>query len=371
MQLPLKDLLILEFGQNLSAPLTGLRLADMGARVIKVELTRNGSGPLNQSAANFLHNQALNRNKESVLINTDLKSGRMLLQNLVKKAQVLLHNHPNNYMEAFGLDYQSAQQINPTLIYGCISGYGTNTPWKQLPDVDSLLQSLSGLAFTTGNYTDHPMPFGAAIADKLSSAQLVQGIMAAMIRRQKTGKGALVEISLLESLLDFQFELLTTYYSCGQVPVRSNINNGHSLLSAPYGIYATSNGFIAIAMVDLQKLGKAIACTELMHFTTGDAFIKRDEIKVILSEHLKQKPTDFWLKQMHKEDLWTMEVLSWQQLVQHPAYKCLQMEQQLDFDGQSVVTTRSPIRFGGQKIYSNKPAPFVGEHTELIANQFA
>ena len=119
-----------------------------------------------------------------------------------------------------------------------------------------------------------PVPFGIAIADILSGAQLVQGILAALIQATEKGIGALIEISLMESLLDFQFELLTTYYTNNQQPQRSNSNNGHPLLSAPYGIYRTSDGYIALAMMDIQDLAKAIDCKCWMIFLMNRHLLK-------------------------------------------------------------------------------------------------
>jgi crotonobetainyl-CoA:carnitine CoA-transferase CaiB-like acyl-CoA transferase len=130
------------------------------------------------------------------------------------------------------------------------------------------------------------VPFGLSVADILSGAQLVQGILAALIRKQKTGKGALIEISLLESLLDFQFELLTTYYATDVLPQRSGYNNAHPLLSAPYGIYKTTDGYLALAMMDLAILADAVQCSALHSFAADEAFVKRDEIMMLTAAHL-------------------------------------------------------------------------------------
>src|SRR6187399_148439 len=137
-------------------------------------------------------------------------------------------------MKKTGLDYESVKKINPLLVYAEISGYGKEGPWKNKPGQDLLLQSITGLAYTTGNAGEQPMPFGIAIADILAGAQLTQGILAAATSRQLTGQGALIEISLFEALLDFQFELLTTFFASNRQPQRGSINSGHTLLSAPY-----------------------------------------------------------------------------------------------------------------------------------------
>lgn len=375
-RLPLQGLLVLEFSQYLSGPVAGLRLADLGARVIKIERPQGGDAGRRLSIKNLWTDDSsllfhtINRNKES--FTADLKNPEDLavVKKLIEKADVLTHNFRPGIMEKIGLGYPEVKRINPRIIYGAISGYGKEGPWKNRPGQDLLLQSMSGLAYTTGNAKDNPMPFGLAIADNLCGSQLVQGILGALIRRHKTGTGALIEISLLESLLDFQFELLTTYHSSGKLPKRSRVNNGHPLLHAPYGIYTTSDGHIAIAMVDIKQLGKTIGCRELQAFDQKDAFSLRDEIKSILAKHLLTQSSAFWLEKLHANDLWAMEVLDWQRLTKQEAYECLQMEQTIQTThGKTITTTRCPIRINGERIVSPKPAPQLGEDNEKIVKE--
>ena len=233
-----------------------------------------------------------------------------------------------------------------------------------------MLQSISGLTFTSGNRADNPTPFGLSIADMLCGAQLVQGILAALIRRHKTGKGALVEVSLLESLLDMQFELLTTFYAGSAGLQRSAVSNGSPLLGAPYGIYKTNDGYIAIAMVKISDLAKAIHCDALAAYTQQDSFVKRDEIKSVLAAHLLTKSSAYWLEKMHLQDLWAMEVMDWQTLVTRDGYKHIEMEQELVLkDNRKIITTRCPVRINGQKLLSGKPAPQLGADTARIGQE--
>lgn len=374
-RLPLQGLLVLEFSQYLSGPSAGLRLADLGARVIKVERPQGGDAGRRLSIKNLWTDDSsllfhtINRNKESFTADLKNPEDLALVKKLLEKADVLTHNFRPGVMEKVGLGYSEVIKLNPRIIYGAISGYGKEGPWKNRPGQDLLLQSMSGLAYTTGNAKDNPMPFGLAIADNLCGSQLVQGILSALIRRHKTGTGALIEISLLESLLDFQFELLTTYHSSGKLPKRSKVSNGHPLLNAPYGIYATTDGHIAIAMVDIIQLGKAIGCNELMAYDQKVAFSLRDEIKAVLAKHLLTQSSAYWLQKLHAQDLWAMEVLDWKRLTEKDAYTCLQMEQTITTRGKNITTTRCPIRINGERIFSPKPAPQLGEHTEKIKNE--
>ena len=376
-KLPLNGLTILEFSQYLSGPSAGLRLADLGARVIKIERPDVGDACRRLSIKNLwvegdsLLFHTINRNKES--FTADLKSpeDRETIKKLIAQADVMTHNFRPGVMESFGLDYASVGVLNPRIVYGAISGYGKEGPWKDRPGQDLLLQSMSGLAYMTGNEKDNPMPFGLSIADSICGAQLVQGILAALVRRQKTGKGALVEVSLMESLLDFQFEFLTTYHSSGQLPRRSKFNNGNPLLSAPYGIYATADGHIAIAMVNIPQLSRAIASESLAGYSQEQAFSHRDEIKNLLSQHLVGQPTAYWLERLHAEDMWAMEVLDWKSLTAHEGYTVLEMEQAVSTRrGKSILTTRCPIRIDGERLFSGKPAPALGQDNEKIVMEF-
>ncbi len=372
MELPLKDVIVLEFSQYLSGPSAGLRLADLGARVIKIE--KPGSGDAGRKLSikdlwvdgNSLLFHTINRNKESYA--ADLKDPQDLadIRMIIEKADVMIHNFRPGVMEKIGLDYASVQQLNPMMIYAAISGYGAEGPWKDRPGQDLLLQSMTGLAYTTGNGSKGPVPFGIAIADILCGAQLVQGILGGLIRRQKRKTGALIEISLLESLLDFQFELLTTYYTSNKQPERSYINNGHPLLSAPYGIYATADGHLALAMMDITVLAKAIRCEALYPFSASQAFTARDEIKDILVKHIAGQATAYWLERLQQQGLWAMEVFDWEKMMQHEAYKKLGMEQRIQTAGKTILTTRCPIRINGRQLFSAVPAPQVGEHNKKI-----
>jgi CoA:oxalate CoA-transferase len=374
-ELPLKGIMVLEFSQYLSGPSAGLRLADLGARVIKIE--RPGVGEAGRKLAikdlwvddNSLLFHTINRNKESFTANLKDKDDLDIIKKLIAKADVLIHNFRPEVMGRNGLDYSAVKAINPRLIYAEVSGYGKKGPWKDKPGQDLLLQSMTGLAYTTGNGNNGPVPFGISIADIMAGSQLVQGILGGLIRRHKTGEGALIEVSLMESLLDFQFELLTTYYTTRQQPQRSKVANGQPLLSAPYGIYDTADGHIAIAMMDIHILADTIGCNELKNFSKEEAFSRRDEIKTVLATHLLKQSTDYWLGLLQDAGLWSMHVLNWEEMTNEAAYQSLGMEQTIKVGEKEITTTRCPIRINGKRLVSGRPAPGVGEHNDLIKEE--
>jgi len=376
MELPLKGLMVLEFSQYLSGPSAALRLADLGARVIKIEKPTGGDAGRKLAIKNLWADDSsllfhtINRNKES--FTADLKNADdiIIIKKLIKKADVLIHNFRPGVMDKLGLGYTTAKEINPRLIYAKISGYGKEGPWKNKPGQDLLLQALTGLAYTTGNGDNGPVPFGIAVGDILCGAQLVQGIIAALIRRQKTGTGALIEVSLMESLLDFQFELLTTYFTNNKQPQRSMINNGHPLLSAPYGLYKTTDGYIALAMMDVHELAEAIKCKELKNFSKDEVFAKRDEIKKLLAECFVNGSSSYWIGKLHESGLWAIEVFDWEQMMGHEAYRSLQMEQTLNISDRKIMTTRCPIKINRERLYADKAAPKLGEHNKQVMEEF-
>jgi crotonobetainyl-CoA:carnitine CoA-transferase CaiB-like acyl-CoA transferase len=377
---PLSGLVVLDFSQFLAGPSAALRLADLGARVIKIERPKGGDLCRQLSLKNlFIDGDSLlfhtiNRNKESYA--ADLKDSGDVerVKKLIAQADVMIENFRPGIMERLGLDYPSVKEINPRIVYGSITGYGEEGPWKDKPGQDLLVQSLSGLAWLNGDAGRPPVPMGLAVADMFTGSHLVQGILAALIRRSKTGQGGKVNVSLIESVLDFQFEVLTTHLNDGgQLPVRSSVHNAHAYLAAPYGIYETKDGFIALAMGSVVRLGELLQCEPLESYKVPSSwFEKRDEIKQIIAGHLKDKTTREWINRLEPNGYWCSDVLNWEQLFAHKGFQVLEMIQEnARPDGQSVKTMRCPIRIDGKRLFSPKGAPRIGEHNGAIDFEFS
>lgn len=376
MQKPLKDIVVLEFSQYLSGPVAGLRLADLGARVIKIERPDGGDACRKLVIKNlWLEDNSLlfhtiNRNKESFTVDLKDIEGLNLVKELIKTADVLTHNFRPGTMDKIGLNFEQVHVLNPAIIYLEISGYGNKGPWRSKPGQDLLIQAMSGLTFSTGNKNNNPMPFGLSIADYLCGNQAVQGVLAALLRRQKTNKGALIQLSLLESIIDFQFEFFTTYFLSNQQHQRSEINNGHALLSAPYGIYQTADGYIAVAMMPIEKIAAVIGCSALSAYRSNNAFEKRDEIKSKLIVHFLTAGSQYWLEKMEAADLWVMPVLDWHQLQQTEAFQQLRLSQRIKVGRiHQIATTRCPIRINGEQLLSDRPAPVLSANTAQIIEE--
>jgi crotonobetainyl-CoA:carnitine CoA-transferase CaiB-like acyl-CoA transferase len=225
----------------------------------------------------------------------------------------------------------------------------------------------------SGDEGDPPTPMSLAIADMLAGHNLCEGILACLVRRGVTGRGGMVETSLIEALLDFQFEVLTTHLNDGRRPPRrSAFRNAHAYLAAPYGVYDTSNGYLALAMTHLPTLGKLLDLPALQESSDqADGFRRRDEIKQIIAQRLKEHSTEHWLEILNAVDIWCAEVLDWPELFASQAFEQLAMVQTLrDGRGIEIFTTRLPIRLDGSLLTSERLAPRVGQHTEAIQSEF-
>lgn len=380
-ELPLTGLVVVDLSQFLSGPYCSLRLMDLGARVIKIE--RPDGGDLSRRLylsdteiggdSTIFH--AINRAKESLAIDLKDEADIAALRKLIGKADVLIQNFRPGVIQRLGLDYESVSRINPRLVYASISGYGEEGPWVKRPGQDLLAQSRSGVMWLNGDEGQGPVPFGLAIGDMLAGAAAAQGILAALVRRGVTGRGSHVETSLLEALVDFQFEVLTTYLNDGRrLPKRSGFRSAHAYLAAPYGVYPASDGYLAIAMTPIPRLADLLELEALAPYRDDPTswFTARDPIKAIIAERIATRTIDEWLAVLEPADIWCAKVLDWNELLDSEGFKALDMLQTVTrADGVSILTTRSPLRVDGKRAAVAAAAPRIGEHNAAIRAEFA
>ena len=381
-ELPLDGILVLDFSQFLAGPVAAMRLADLGARVIKIE--RPNGGDIGRTLAfagletdgDTLSFHIMNRNKESFA--ADLKNSESLTEvwKLVEKADVIIQNFRPGVIERLGLGYEAVKKVNPNIVYGSATGYGSIGPFKDRPGQDLLAQSISGLPWLNGSAGDPPIPMGLAIADIFTSTHLAHGVTALLLRRERTGMGGLVESSLLEAMLDLQFELISAnLFDPNVIVKRGARNSAHAFLPAPYGLYETQSGYLAIAMTPIPQLGNLLGLDLSAYEDPKSWWSDQEVIMEALSSKLKLHTTDYWLDILDSADIWCAPVLSLPELVSHEGFKALDMTQETKRTGNdgseiSVWTTRSPMRIDGRPVKSTKGAPHVGEDTEKIRAEF-
>ena len=378
-ELPLDGILVLDFSQFLAGPVAAMRLADLGARVIKIE--RPVTGDIGRTLAfaglesdgDTLSFHIMNRNKESFAADLKSESDKAEVWELIKKADVIVQNFRPGVIERLGFGYEDVKKVNPRIVYASATGYGSSGPWKDRPGQDLLAQSISGFPWLNGSKDMPPIPVGIAVADIFTSVHIAHGVTALLLRRERTGMGGLVESSLIESMLDLQFELLSAHMFDDSVEVnRGAKNSAHAFLPAPYGLYSTSDGYIAIAMNPIPKIGEILGIDFSMYENPDTWWSHQEEIMSILTKKLATNTTEHWLAILDSADVWCAPVLTLPELVHHEGFQELNMLQETKrnskaSDGEILITTtRSPLRFDGRTLTSTKGAPHVGENTEEI-----
>ncbi|WP_179381656.1 CaiB/BaiF CoA transferase family protein [Jannaschia marina] len=372
--MPLDGLRVLDFAQFLAGPVAALRLADLGAEVIKVE--RPQGGDLCRSMV--VNNQRLdgdslvfhtfNRGKKSVA--ADLKDPADLarVRSLIETADVMIHNFRPGVMDRIGLGYDAVRALNPRIVYGAVSGYGTTGPWRDRPGQDLLVQSLSGIAWLSGNDGDGPVPTGYAMLDLATAANLVQGILACIVRRGVTGEGGLVEVDLLSSAIDMTFEQFTCFLNDDRLqPRRHEAGNANPYQPAPYGIYKASDGYFALAMTPLARVAELFDAPAIAAFEQSDAFARLDEIKAIVARVCAERPVQHWLDVLEPAGVWCAPVLDWPAFAASDGFAALDPVQTIrTATGAEAETTRCPIRLDGTVLRGSLAGPRLGADTETI-----
>jgi crotonobetainyl-CoA:carnitine CoA-transferase CaiB-like acyl-CoA transferase len=233
---------------------------------------------------------------------------------------------------------------------------------------------MSGAMWLNGSRDDGPVPFGLPVADMIAGHIATEGILAGLVQRAVTGRGTHVETSLLEAMVDLQFEVLTTYLNDGRrAPSRAAENGAHAYLAAPYGVYATTDGWLALAMTPLEQLAPLLDLPRDLALAAGDpaAFQRRDELKALIAAKLAAKPSAAWLDLLRPHDIWCAPVQHWHELLDAPSFRALEMISQGSSEtGGPLALIRAPCRLNGQRPESARGAPRLGEHNAQIAQEF-
>lgn len=373
--MPLKGLTVVDLSLFLAGPYAALRLQDLGARVIKIERPdggdpcRNLYKTKNAEVSTLFH--AINRGKESVALDLKNPADLQAALQLLDRADVVIQNYRPGVADRLGLGHQAISARNPRIVYASISGYGAEGEWAGLPGQDLLAQARSGFMWLNGNAGDPPTPTGLALADIYTGALAAQGVLAGLVGRGQTGKGCLVETSLFEAMLDMQFEMLADYLNHGrEMPQRSAVANANVNAPPPYGVYATSDGYLALAMTPLERLAELLGIEGDIDETLLGRGRERDNFKSAILDKVAQKTTDEWLEILEPEGIWCAPVLNWEQMLETPQLKSLNMLQSLERSNGSLFhTTALPITFNGTRPVGQSGAPSLGEHTDAVLSE--
>ncbi|MCI8984617.1 MAG: CoA transferase [Lachnospiraceae bacterium] len=372
----LQNLTVLDLTRVVSAPYAASVLGDFGANVIKIEMPGSGDdargyGPYENGESMYYAN--LNRNKRGITLNLKTQEGKDILKSLVKEADILLENYRPGVMDKLGLGYDVLKEINPGLIYGALSGFGSYGPYSQRPGYDIISQGMGGLMSVTGAKGGEPTRSGNAMGDILGGMNLVIGVLMAVNARNMTGVGQRIDVSLVDSVVASLENAYIRYFKSGELPVR----NGNAYASiAPYDTYRAKDGRVIIACGN-QKLYERL-CNEVLDMAwmiTDERFLNvplrvaNNEIqKQYIEEWTMQYTVDEIVEKVLAKGIPAAPIFNVKQITEdeHIA-KAREMFIEIDHPtiGRMKVNG-SPIKLMDMMPRINCPAPTLGQHNEEI-----
>ena len=361
---------VLDLTRVRAGPTCVRQLADWGANVIKVELpTTDDKGQLGgpRAGSDF---QNLHRNKRAITLNLKLPEGVEIFQRLVAKADVVVENYRPDVKHRLGIDYESLKPLNRGLIYASISGFGQDGPYAKRPGFDQIAQGMGGLMSITGEPGKGPMRVGIPVADLTAGIFCAQGILLALIERERSGEGQWVQTSLLQAqtfMLDFQ---ASRWLMDGEVAPQAGNNHPTSI---PTGVFETSDGHINIASAGqaiYRRLVDVLADDAMLHDDYADAPSRsknRDALNALINNHTRKKSSAEWIDILNKAGIPCGEINSIDQVFASPQIKHLGMAQDV------ISQERGPTQLVGQPVTLSRtdsaikhPPPTLGQHTDEV-----
>jgi len=372
---PLDGITVLDLTRVLSGPYCTMLLADMGARVIKLEQPGKGDdtrawGPpfLEGESAYFL---SINRNKESVTLDFKQPEGRAVLDRLIAKSDVLVENFRPGTLARLGLDYQTLAAKHPRLIYCSISGFGHTGPRSKEPGYDAIMQAEGGLMSITGAADGAPYRLGVAIVDIVSGMFAAYGVAMALFARERTGRGQEVDLAMLDATVALLTYQAGNFFASGKVPAR--LGNRHPSI-VPYETFAASDGEFVLAVGNDEQWRRFCAIAELPEderFATNRQRVTGyDQLRPFVADRLRTKPRQHWIDKLTAAGVPCGSVRNFQELFDDPQLVAREMLARVEHAtiGQ-LKTLGVPIKLSDTPGAVRTPPPTLGQHTEAVLAQ--
>jgi CoA:oxalate CoA-transferase len=370
---PFSGLVVLDLTRVLAGPFCTMMLAELGARVIKVE------APCGDDARRFepffegesAYFASLNRGKESVVLDLKDDGDRALFQKLVRRADVLVENFRPGTLERLGFGYEQLRVVNPRLIYAAVSGFGQTGPWSRKPAYDLIVQALGGMMSVTGRPGDPPTKAGTSIGDITGGLFLLAGIGAALYYREKIGEGQQVDVAMLDGQLAILESAVMRYAATGQVP--GPMGNCHPSI-APFEPYATADRPLIIAVgndVLFCKLCHALGRPELVQdprFADNPARVRHaGELKIVLESVLREAPASQWISLLEAAGVPCSLIQNVEEAIAHPQTQA-----------RNMIIQAGGLRMAGNPIKlssfpdepTRRPAPALDADRQAIRREF-
>jgi crotonobetainyl-CoA:carnitine CoA-transferase CaiB-like acyl-CoA transferase len=379
-RMALEGIRVLDFTQMMMGPWATQFLADMGAEIIKVERPVVGEWERGLPAAGrLLGGQsafflAMNRNKKSLALDLKDPRAREIIHKLAASCDLVTENFRPGVLDKLGLGYEDLRQVNPSIVYVSGTGFGADGPYVRRPGQDLLIQAMSGLAAYGGRGGDPPTPCGSSIVDASTALLLAYSAMVALFHRERTGEGQKVEVNLFATAVALQCQEFTAYLNSGEAFHRSEAGIGGAWLAAPFGIYPTADGWIALSMMSLATLGEVLGMPELAAYEgDGPAFRGRDEVKRLLEPVIARRTTADWMELLGSRDLWCAPLQDFADLEHDPQVQHAGLIQTVPhpggegaIPGEDVRVVGVPMRFSATPGTIRTGPPAVGQHTDEV-----
>jgi crotonobetainyl-CoA:carnitine CoA-transferase CaiB-like acyl-CoA transferase len=368
----LEGIKILDLTRYLAGPYCSMILGDLGAEVVKIERPKTGDGS-RQWGPPFIHGESayflsVNRNKKSVTINLRTKEGCEIVRKMASTYDVLIENYRPGIVQKLGLDYETLSKINPQLIYCSISGFGQTGPYREKPSYDIVGQAMGGLMSLTGEENRPPVKIGVAISDIFAGMYAVIGILSALIARKKTGKGQLIDVSLLDGLVSILSHQAGNYLVSGIDPKR--LGSAHPTI-APYQAFQASDSYFVIAVGNdalWQRFCQGVNLPELVtdsRFATNPDRVKnRAELTQLLNAHFQKKTVEEWLSLIENAGVPCGPVLRLSEVFNDPQVLHRKMVEELEHPSAGHIrVVGTPLKLSTTPASIRTSPPILGEHT--------
>jgi crotonobetainyl-CoA:carnitine CoA-transferase CaiB-like acyl-CoA transferase len=370
----LRDIKVVEQGTFITGPCAGMMLADLGADVLKIESPDGDPYRSYQGEAYSPHFQAYNRNKRSLSLDLKLEADRQLFEGLVREADVYIQNFRPGTAERLGAGPKRLHELNPKLVYCSISGFGTSGPYADRPTYDSVAQALSGFLSVIVD-TERPRFMGPALADAITGIYAAYGVLGALLERGRSGKGRVVEVSMLEAMAHFAVEPFAAYFALNEVPTSSD----RPRLAQAYILHTSDGGLLVIHLSSLEKFWQGlVTALDAPHLARDVRFVTRqaridnyEALGAELDANFRRRSTQEWIARLAQHDVPFAPMNRIDAVVNDPQVRHLGLMVPVEQPHGGAQAVRPPVQFDGDRAQSVCAAPLLDEHGTEIRQALA
>jgi CoA:oxalate CoA-transferase len=371
--MPLSGVKVLDLTRVLSGPFCTALLGDMGADVIKVEAPEGdsvrGAGAIKDGLSWYF--AQFNRNKRSIRLDLRKPEAKAILARLIERSDVLVENFRPGVLARMGFDDVRLKALRPSLVVCSINGFGSTGPYKDRPAFDFIAQAMSGFMSVNGGPDDPPLRSGLPVSDLVAGLYAAFSIAACVVRARSTGEGQRAEVSLTNGLVSFLSYIATTYFATGSVPPRSG--NDHPI-AAPYGLFPTRDGQIALAPADnaffgrlADALGEPGLKTDPLYATQSARVANRALINAIVGGKLAANTTAYWVETLNRAGVPSGKVNSVAEVFEDPQILAQEMVLDVEHPGHGMVRMLGfPVKLSATPCRVRRTAPGLGEHSDEV-----